>query len=248
MNFRPIMLAAAMAAVPLAALAPAAANAQTAPMMHAANTPMLSFALTEEVRSAPDRASLGAGVTTQAATATEALRLNTAAMDKLIAAIKAKGVKAVDMQTSGFSLSPQYDYSPTQAGGQPRFIGYQVSNQLRITTKEIDKIGMLLDTMIAAGGTNVDGPAFSVADPDAALEPARANLLKKAMTRAQRYAQLAGFKKARLVSINEGGIYGGPQPPMVMNASAEMAGKSVPIEPGRVANALTVHFQFVLEN
>ncbi|MEY4268801.1 MAG: hypothetical protein RLZZ58_17, partial [Pseudomonadota bacterium] len=138
MSIRPFLFAAAMLSTPLAVLAPAAASAQSGAMMTtqtAANTPLLSFSLTEEVRAKPDRATIGAGVTTSAPSATEALRQNTAAMEKLVAAVKASGVKDADVQTSGFSLQPQYDYTPTQNGGQPRLTGYQVSNQLRVTTK-----------------------------------------------------------------------------------------------------------------
>src|SRR3546814_13595492 len=73
--------------------------------------PILSFSVSEEVRSRPDQATVGAGVTTTAPTAVEAMRANAAAMDKLIAAAKARGIKAEDIQTSGINLSPQSDYN-----------------------------------------------------------------------------------------------------------------------------------------
>src|SRR3546814_5453659 len=90
-------------------------------------------------------------------------------MDNLIAAAKAQGSKAENIQTSGINLSPQYDYSNRSDGQPPRFLGYQVTNSVRATTNDITGIGPLLDALVAAGGTNIDGPWFAMKDPDAML-------------------------------------------------------------------------------
>src|SRR3546814_9957577 len=68
------------------------------------------------------------------------------------------------IQTSGISLSPQYDYSNRSEGQPPRFLGYQVTNSVRATTNDIAGIGPLLDALVAAGGTNIDGPWFAMKD------------------------------------------------------------------------------------
>ncbi|WP_179102084.1 SIMPL domain-containing protein [Sphingopyxis sp. KK2] len=208
--------------------------------------PILSFSVSEEVRSRPDQATVGAGVTTTAPTAVEAMRLNAAAMDKLIAAAKARGIKAEDIQTSGINLSPQYDYNNQGPGQPPRFIGYQVSNTVRATTPKIDDIGPLLDALVAAGGTNIDGPWFGMKDPDAQLVGARGAAIKEAEAKAADYAKLAGYRGAELVSISEGGSFGGPQPPMPMVRLQAMDAKATPVEPGQVANTLTLSFQYRL--
>lgn len=209
--------------------------------------PILSFTVNEEVRARPDQATVGAGVTTTAPTAVAAMQANAAAMDKLIAAAKAKGIKAEDIQTSGINLSPQYDYNNRGDGQPPRFLGYQVSNSVRATTGNIADIGPLLDALVAAGGTNVDGPWFAMKDPDAMLVGARGAAIKAAEAKAQDYARLAGFRGAELVSIGEGS-FGGPQPPMPMVRMQAMdaSAKSTPVEPGQVGNTLTLSFQYRL--
>src|SRR3546814_8313037 len=106
-------------------------------------------------------------------------------MDKLIAAAKARGIKAEDIQTSGINLSPQYDYNNRTDGQPPRFLGYQVSNSVRATTGKIDDIGPLLDALVAAGGTNIDGPWFGMKDADAQLVGARGAAIKSAEAKAQ---------------------------------------------------------------
>lgn len=209
--------------------------------------PILSFSVNEEVRSRPDQATVGAGVTTTAPTAVEAMRANAAAMDKLIAAAKARGIKPEDIQTSGINLSPQYDYSNQGNGQPPRFIGYQVSNTVRATTGKIDDIGPLLDALVAAGGTNIEGPWFGMKDADAQLVGARGAAIKAAEAKAADYARLAGYRGAELVSISEGGSFGGPQPPMPYGRGLMAAeAKATPVEPGQVANTLTLNFQYRL--
>lgn len=242
------MLTAMATGIALMAAMPAIAQQGGATVTNATSQgPILSFAVSEEVRSRPDQATVGAGVTTTAPTAVEAMRLNAAAMDKLIVAAKKAGIKAEDIQTSGISLSPQYDYNNQGNGQPPRFLGYQVSNSVRATTDKIDQIGPLLDTLVSAGGTNVDGPSFAMKDPDAVLVGARGSAIKAAEAKAADYAKLAGFRGAELVSISEGGSFG-PNPPMPMVRMQAMDGaaKATPVEPGQVGNTLTLNFQYRL--
>src|SRR3546814_1107622 len=86
------MLAAMATGLALIAATPAIAQ-QGGSTVTAATTqgPILSFSVSEEVRSRPDQATVGAGVTTTTPTAVEAMRANAAAMDKLNAAAKARG-------------------------------------------------------------------------------------------------------------------------------------------------------------
>jgi len=209
--------------------------------------PILSFSVDQEVRSRPDRASIGAGVTNTAPTAVEALRANSVAMEKLVAAAKKRGIKAEDIQTSGINLSPQYDYNNQGNGQPPRFIGYQVSNTVRVTTDDIGKLGELLDALVAAGGTNVDGPYFAMKDPDAMLVPARKAAFDEANAKAADYARLAGYRSAELVSVTEGSAFQGPRPmPFAMDARVANQSAKAVIEPGQVANTLTLSFQYKL--
>ena len=241
------MLTAMASALALMAATPALAQ-QGGTTVTTATTqgPILTFSVSEEVRSRPDQATVGAGVTTTAPTAVEAMRTNATAMDKLIAAAKARGIKADDIQTSGINLSPQYDYNNQGPGQPPRFIGYQVTNTVRATTDKIADIGPLLDALVAAGGTNIEGPWFGMKDADAQLVGARGAAIKSAEAKAADYAKLTGFRGVELVSISEGG-FAGPNPPMPMvRLQAMDAAKSTPVEPGQVANTLTLNFQYRL--
>ncbi len=211
------------------------------------DAPLLSFSITEEIKQAPDRASIGAGVTTTAPTAVEALRQNSAAMERVVAALRRARVAERDIQTSGISLSPQYDYTPQQQGQPPRFIGYQVSNQVRVVTADIANLGRLIDTLVDAGGTNLDGPQFFVDNPDANLDGARQTALRLATERAAFYARVAGYRTARLVSLSEGQAMGGPMPMMRMQVRDVAETASTPVQPGQVSSSVTLAVTYKME-
>ena len=124
-----------------------------------------------EVAAAPDMAMVNSGVTTQGATAREALDANTAAMADLIAALKGSGIADRDIQTSGFSVNPNYVYSDERdANGYtmpPKINGYQVSNTVTIKVRDLDQLGAILDQSVTVGANTVNGVSFSVADPSA---------------------------------------------------------------------------------
>lgn len=241
------MMAALAAGTVMAAQAPAIAQQGRAmPMTQGEQQPVVSFSVSEEVRSRPDVAGVGAGVQVIAKTAVEAMRQNAVAMEKLIAAVKAAGIKSEDIRTTGINLSSQYDYSNRVDGQPPRFIGYQVSNNVHVTTTKIDEIGALLDRLVAAGGTDVSGPWFSVKDPEAQTAAIRGKVMAAGKAKAEDYARLAGYRSVELVSVSEGGGYV-PSPRMEkiqMAASADAA--STPVEPGQVGNSLSLNFTYRL--
>ena len=114
-----------------------------------------------EVTAAPDTAFVTSGVTTQGATARDALDLNTKAMDDLLAALKASGIEARDIQTSGFSVSPNYVYSDERdANGYtlpPKINGYQVSNVVTVRVRALDTLGAILDKSVTVGANTING-------------------------------------------------------------------------------------------
>lgn len=248
----PFAAAAALACLPLAGPAtaqssPQATADQRMQMMTDVDAPLLSFSITEEMRSAPDRARVGAGVVTTAPTAVDAMRQNAARMTEVIAALRRAGIAERDIQTSGINLSAQYDYTPQQQGQPPRLTGYQVTNMVNVVTRDIARLGTLLDALVSAGGTNIDGPSFFIDNPDAMLDSARETALRRAADRAARYARAAGYARARLISVTEGGGFVPPPMPVMARMAADSAAESTPVQPGQVTNGITLSVQYRLE-
>lgn len=237
----------ALAALTLA-VSPAALSAQVQQVMQVdTNSPLVTLTVQEEVQSAPTLATLSAGVTTQAATASEALRQNAQKMTAVVAELKKRGIAAKDIQTSGINLNAQYDYN-NREGQPPLLTGYQASNNVTIKTRDLAKIGELLDALVAVGGNNVSGPNFSIEDDSKLKFAARDKALQSAQAQANFYAQRSGYKSAKLVSITEGSSgYRGPMPVMMESRAAGKADFS-PVEPGEVGTGVTLTIQYRLEN
>lgn len=236
----------ALAAAAMLPAAAAYAQQQPAPMIMPAGGPVVSLSVNEEVRSKPDMATVGTGVQTRAMTAQEAMRLNAQQMEKLIAAVLKSGIERKDVQTSGINLSPQYDYSNRDGQSQPRFLGYEASNQVTVVVRKIDDVGTVIDRMVGAGATNVNGPSFGIADDTALLRQAREKAIRTGAERAQFYAQQTGYRSARLLSISETGNFAPPVPmPMMVRAMAAEA--KTPVEPGEMASGVSLSFQYMLE-
>src|SRR5579871_6735331 len=118
-----------------------------------------------EVSGKPDQARLSAGVLTQAPMAAAALSANTTAMNRIFAALKAAGIPDNKIQTSNFSVQPQYPpYKPDSPDART-IIGYQVSNQVSVVVDDLSKLGPALDALVKSGANQLGGVSFSIADP-----------------------------------------------------------------------------------
>jgi uncharacterized protein YggE len=191
------------------------AGAQTVPQR------VLTVSGSGEVKGAPDQAQLSTGVVTQAQTAAAALASNSRAMTSVFDTLKRAGIPEKNIQTSNFSVSPQY--GSTKPNGPQRITGYQVSNTVTVLVDRLDKVGPALDALVAAGSNQIDGPNFSIADPKPLLAKAREEAVKDATARAQTLASAAGVALGPIVSISEGGGYSPPQPMYRMAVTATAA-------------------------
>ena len=222
------------------------ASAQTAPAS-AADTVFrattINLSAYGEVRQRPDQATISLGVTTEAPTAAEAMRLNAVKMNQVIAALKKGGIADRDIQTSGLSLNPQYVYVENQA---PRLSGYQASNTVTVVVRDLTRLGQAVDATVNAGATNVGGISFGLQDASAAEDAARLEAAKALQARAELYARAMGYRVARLVTFSEGGGYSAP-PPMPVYAMARMdKAESTPVEAGELKVRIDVSATFEL--
>lgn len=232
MNRLALSLALGTAAVALSQ--PAQADVQIT-----TNQPVVELSVTETVKGDPDIATIGAGVQTLSPTAVEAMRANAREMTAVIDRIKALGVDEKDIQTTGVSLYPQYDYDQEQR--RQVFRGYQASNRVSVILRDIDRTGPVLDALVAAGATDVSGPDFSINDDTAAKAQARAAAMQRAEAMARDYARMAGYPNVRLLKVSEAVGYTPPQPMMRMvKVEAQAADASTPIQPGQIGSSVTV--------
>lgn len=238
---RIVALAVALAcALAFLAAAPFAAAQSTAPVVGGDGT-LLSISAQAEARRVPDVARLSAGVVTQDADANAAMRANAERMTRVTAAIAEAGIDKRDVQTSGVNLNPQYRYEENKP---PVVTGYQASNTVSVTVRDISRLGRILDALVATGANQINGPSFDVDDKEPAYDEARRAAVELAKRRAQMYAGTLGMQVRRIVSISEGAGFNPPMP-MPMMAHMEKATMDTPISPGE--STLSVSLDLVFE-
>lgn len=226
--------------LPLAMLAaaiatPAFAGVEVTP---SAANPVVELSITETVLGAPDTATFSTGVTSKALTAQDALRMNSAEMDKVIKQIVAQGIKREDIQTSGINLNAEYEYN--NEGRQPRFTGYQVTNQVTVKVRKIDRLGPILDAVVSNGANNLSGPSFSIDDDSAAKRDARDKAMKRAEAQALDYAKRTGFTGVQLLAVSEAIYNASPMGGMADKRMMAVQAEAAPIEGGQVGTSVTV--------
>lgn len=182
------------------------------------------------VQARPDQAQIEIGVTSQAATAQAAAAQNAAQLDAVLARLRKLLAGKGEIQTSGYSLSPNYRYPKD---GKPEIAGYTASNVVEIRTQELKLVGSLIDAATQAGANTIHSLRFTLRDDEAVKLEALRQATRKARAGAEAMAAAAGLKPVRIVSIEQA-----PAPtfrPMreiAMARAPEVATAPTPVEPG----------------
>ena len=245
----------------------ASAQPTAVPVMEPGST-LLSITAEGQSLRAPDVAMFSAGVVTQAKTAGAAMAANATRMDAVIAALTRAGIADRDIQTASISVQPQYSNpdreeamrarmarEPMTIPAEPRaptIIGYEVRNSVRVRVRRLGEMGRIIDTLITAGANQVDGPSFTLDDPQCALNEARTQAVQRARARAELYARAAGLRVTRILSISEAGGYYPVQEIMVTGSIGRGAGAPPPpppspVSPGELTLGVSLSVQFALQ-
>ena len=241
-----------------------AQQAPTASVAEMANTPLVRVNIAESLRSPPNEAAITAGTQAKASKATAAVAANKVKTEKLLAAIRAAGIRERDIQTQGISLQPDYRWDREPNGqGHQTLIGYMANNSVRIKTHDIDKLTSLLDALTTAGADTVYGPTFSISDTALLKREARTRAMARGQTEATEYARNNGYKSVRLLSVEEGTSYrstdtivtasglqyaaAAPPPPPPPPGGIERESGGGIVAPGQLETAVTVNLLYRME-
>lgn len=216
--------------------------------------PSISVSGVGKISAAPDVAEIRVGVVTQGATARDALTANNEAMAALIAELKGRGVATKDVQTTNFSVNPRYSQPAPRLPNQPpvefvpRIVGYDVTNMVQITARDLAKLGVLLDAVVQAGANQMHGIQFRIDEPEKLLDQARKRAMADARRKAEILAGEAGVVAGPPLRIQEAGGLPPPQPmPMMARTMSFRADAAVPVAAGEQDLSVTVHVIYELK-
>ena len=200
-----------------------------------------------KVTTKPDVAQANIGVEIIDSSVSEASAQNKIVIEEILAALKANGVAAEDIQTSGFSVwAERYGPEGPLSEDDTR---YHVSNNVSVMIRDLDSVGEVLDAAVEAGANNIFGVQFSREDTLELESEARAKAVARATEKAAELAELAGVELGPVISISEiigsnGGFYAGSVSEMAMNQMG--GGGGAPIEPGQLEIAMQMELIFAI--
>ncbi len=199
----------------------------------------LSLSATGEVRLTPDMASVTAGAVTRADTASEALAANARQMAGVFRTLEQAGIARRDIQTSNLSVNPVYAPYDASRGSDQRIVGYEATNTVRVTVRDLDRLGRTIDALVNAGGNRLQGVSFAHSDPAEARDEARRRAVNELNRLRALYTDDAGISTGRLLSLSESGGYQ-PMPAAFLRAEAVAADVSTEVAPGEITISVQV--------
>lgn len=191
---------------------------------------------------APDVAYIDFGVSSIANTSKEASELNKKNVAKFFKALKDFGIAEKDIQTSYYSVYPNYKYNEND--GSSTITGYTVNHSIKVTVRDIEKVGEVIDLGVDNGVDINSGVTFDVENKDKYYEEALMIAIDKAVAKGEKMAKKVGVSKVRVSSIGESSssyspyYYGTPQ---YANVEYDKAFATTEVKPGNISIYASVY-------
>lgn len=204
---------------------------------------------TGEVYAKPDLALVSFSVKTEAKTVAQAMSENTEKMNNVIDFVKGEGVEEKDLKTTSFNIYPRYEWRkeigiPPYPEGKRVLVGYEVTQQLQVKIRDMEKIGQIIEGATAAGANQVGDLQFTIDKQDEVKAQARKQAIDKAKAKAEELASQLGVNLVRITNFSESSIiprYFG------LKEAVGMGEPEVPqpqIEPGENKITVTVNITY----
>ncbi|MBT5073115.1 MAG: SIMPL domain-containing protein [Kordiimonadaceae bacterium] len=210
--------------------------------------PVITMSAIGEIESLPDVAEVSLNVKSQAKDETSALIDLSANIEKIINVLEDLKIKDEDMRTDSISIRPVYDQRNRQ-----EIIAYAGATSVHFKTFDLNKITDLMSGVMAGSDNLFSNITCSSTDKENLEDQARKAAFKKALHKANLYAELAGENLGNICTITEGQVQMMPrridmmrQETMAMRSAP--VDISIPIKPGKITTTAQVTLVYQLEN
>ena len=172
-----------------------------------------------EAIAVPDTATFSFTIIEEATTVAPAQEALSKKIDSVLAMLKKEKIGEGDIKTINYNINPKYDYDSVRMGmpcspyscppygGDPKIVGYQVSQTIEVKVKSLDKAPTLLSNVGSLGVTSVSGIYFSVSNQKDFEREARQKAINEAKVKAEQLAKDLGMRLGKVVSFSENGYY-----------------------------------------
>jgi uncharacterized protein YggE len=196
-----------------------------------------------KVTAAPDVAYITVGITTQNADMQTAQDSNAQIMNAISTALKSAGLSDEDIQTTQYNAYPIYDYS----SDTHKIVSYEVNNQVKLTIKDIDRVGEYIDIAVDNGANTTNSISFGILDEQSIYNDALKLAVETAKVKADSLAEAGGVTIIGTMQITENSIGGEVSREYEKAATDEMASGSTPISTGSLDIEASVTVVYEIE-
>ena len=207
---------------------------------NAADIRYITISATGSTNVVPDAVRITATISVIGKTSKEALATASTTSSAVRKALSSNKIAAKDVATQSVSVFPEYTYP---ANGTPVLSGYRASQSFDITVRAAATAGAVVDSIVDAGGDNLQVNSASpfVLDNDKATETARASAVARAKAKAISYAKLLGVKLGKVIYLDETST---PAPFPIYSAAAKVEDSATQIDLGeqKVTVSVTVRW------
>jgi uncharacterized protein len=229
---------------PSASAASPVLNVHTGPGGLVVDSPTISVSGTGKVMGVPDTLTVAMQVASRAAHASDALHQNDQQTADLIKTLTSSGVDPKDVSTDSLNIQPSYDNNGRN------ITGYDVTEDLSITLKDLSKAGSILDSAATRVGDSVriNNMSLSISDDSSLLATARSQAVADAKTKAAAMAAGAGVQLGSIKSISDQNSTQPTPMPYAANDSLQAGAAAVPVSPGRQQVSVDVSVVYTINN
>ena len=213
--------------------ATSAGTARAQEQERAAQLPVIVTSGEAEVKRAADRAWVSINAESRSKDPKEAQKINTDAMNAVMAKLKGMSLGADAIRTTAFELNPEFDYTD----GRQRLRGYVARNSIEVRVDDVTRVGEVLTAVVQSGATTVGGLRFDLKDRAAAEREALQMAVRSARARAEAVAAGAEVKIDRIIRIEDhrADLPEPPRPVMMRMGAQEAMAADVPVTPGNLS-------------
>jgi len=165
-----------------------------------------------------------------------------ARMRRVLDALGQLGIADKDVQTTRHDVQVE---RPWDNGRPGPITGYTVSDEVRVTVRDLAKLPQVLERVLSAGSNMLQGLTFEKDDPSPAELEALSRAIEAARAKAEVMAKAAGVTLGEPILVEES--RGAMPPPVPWERAGMMAAKTgAPVAPGELEITATAEVTFAI--
>jgi uncharacterized protein YggE len=190
----------------------------------------------------PDIAYITLGVAARNSKVEAACAENAAKMNGIVKNLTGYGIEKKDVQTANFSVYPVYAREENRGD---RIIAYEAENILTICVRDLNDVGKVIDSALAAGANRLDSVRFSASNEADLRKELLGAAVRDGLEKAAIVAQSAGRRVGALLEANVGNLNTQTRAAKMYDAAANF--EQSPVFAGTITITANVNLVFALE-